>query len=30
LANGGKFIQYFTEPAQFGSKPGLKYRIVLP
>ena len=30
LANGGKFIEYFTEPAQFGSKPGLRYRIVLP
>ena len=27
--NGGKLVEQFTKPAQFGSKPGLRYRISL-
>lgn len=30
LANGGMLVERFTKPPQFGSKPGLRYRIVLP
>jgi predicted acetyltransferase len=26
-ANGGVLIEAFIKPAQFGSKPGLRYRI---
>ena len=29
LANGGVFVERFTKPAQFGSKPGLRFRIAL-
>jgi predicted acetyltransferase len=29
LANGGTLIEQFTKPPQFGSKPGLRYRIAL-
>ena len=29
LANGGSLVEQFTKPAQFGSKPGLRYRIEL-
>ena len=29
LANGGALVEHFTKPHQFGSKPGLKYRIAL-
>jgi predicted acetyltransferase len=28
-ANGGKLVEHFTKPAQFGSTPGLRYRIAL-
>jgi len=28
-ANGGVLVEHFTKPAQFGSKPGLRYRIAL-
>jgi predicted acetyltransferase len=28
-ANGGVLHERFIEPAQFGSKPGLRYRIYL-
>lgn len=28
-ANGGTLVEQFTKPAQFGSKPGLRYRIAL-
>ena len=27
--NGGTLLEKFTKPAQFGSKPGLRYRILL-
>ena len=30
LANGGILVEHFTKPPQFGSKPGLRYRIALP
>ncbi len=30
LANGGILVEHFTTPPQFGSKPGLRYRIALP
>ena len=30
LANGGVLVEHFTQPPQFGSKPGLRYRIPLP
>jgi len=30
LANGGVLVEHFTKPLQFGSKPGLRYRIALP
>ena len=26
-ANGGRLVERFTKPAQFGSRPGLRYRI---
>lgn len=29
LANGGFLVEQFTKPAQFGSKPGLRYRIAV-
>ena len=29
LANGGVLIEHFIKPAQFGSKPGLRFRILL-
>jgi len=29
LANGGTLVERFTKPAQFGSGPGLRYRIGL-
>ena len=29
LANGGILVEHFIKPAQFGNKPGLRYRIVL-
>jgi predicted acetyltransferase len=29
LANGGKLVEQFTKPIQYGSKPGLRYRIAL-
>ena len=29
LANGGILAEHFNKPPQFGSKPGLRYRIVL-
>jgi predicted acetyltransferase len=29
LANGGILAEHFTKPDQFGSKPGLRYRIAL-
>ena len=28
-ANGGVLVEHFTKPAQFGSTPGLRYRIAL-
>ncbi len=28
-ANGGKLVERFVKPPQFGSKPGLRYRIAL-
>jgi predicted acetyltransferase len=28
-ANGGTLLERFTKPSQFGSKPGLRYRIAL-
>ncbi len=28
-ANGGVLLEHFTKPAQFGSKPALRYRIAL-
>lgn len=28
-ANGGELVERFVKPAQFGSKPGLRYRIIL-
>jgi predicted acetyltransferase len=28
-ANGGILVEQFTKPPQFGSKPGLRYRITL-
>ena len=28
-ANGGKLVECFVKPPQFGSKPGLRYRIAL-
>jgi predicted acetyltransferase len=28
-ANGGILVEHFTKPPQFGSKPGLRFRIVL-
>lgn len=28
-ANGGKLVERFTKPQQFGSTPGLRYRIAL-
>ncbi|MEK8051312.1 GNAT family N-acetyltransferase [Ideonella sp. DXS22W] len=30
LANGGQLVETFTKPAQFGGKPGLRYRIHRP
>jgi predicted acetyltransferase len=27
LSNGGVLVEQFTEPPQFGGKPGLRYRI---
>ena len=30
LANGGVLVEHFVKPAQFGSVPGLRYRIALP
>lgn len=30
LAAGGKLHERFNKPAQFGSKPGLRFRIALP
>ena len=30
LANGGTLVEHFVKPAQFGSAPGLRYRIALP
>jgi predicted acetyltransferase len=29
LANGGVLVEHFTKPPQFGSRPGLRYRIGL-
>jgi len=29
LANGGVLVEHFTKPPQFGSTPGLRYRIEL-
>jgi predicted acetyltransferase len=29
LASGGVLVGHFTKPSQFGSKPGLRYRIDL-
>jgi hypothetical protein len=29
-ANGGRLIETFTKPAQFGFKPGFRYRIDMP
>jgi len=29
VANGGILVEHFTKPPQFGSKPGLRYRISL-
>ena len=29
LANGGVLVEHFIKPPQFGSKPGLRYRIAL-
>lgn len=29
-ANGGELVEHFIKPAQFGHKPGLRYRIDLP
>lgn len=29
LANGGFLVEHFTKPPQFGSKPGLRFRIAL-
>lgn len=28
-ANGGRLIEHFTKPPQFGGKPGLRYRVDL-
>ena len=28
-ANGGVLVEHFTKPPQFGSRPGLRYRIAL-
>jgi hypothetical protein len=28
-ANGGVLVEHFTKPPQFGSKPGLRFRIFL-
>jgi predicted acetyltransferase len=28
-ANGGELVEHFVKPEQFGSKPGLRYRITL-
>ena len=28
-ANGGRLVEHFIKPPQFGSKPGLRYRIAL-
>ena len=28
-ANGGILVEQFTKPSQYGSTPGLRYRIVL-
>ena len=28
-ANGGSFVEHFIKPQQFGSKPGLRFRIML-
>ena len=28
-ANGGELVEHFTKPPQFGSRPGLRYRIAL-
>jgi predicted acetyltransferase len=28
-ANGGVLVEHFIKPPQFGSKPGLRFRIVL-
>ena len=28
-ANGGELVERFVKPSQFGSKPGLRYRIVM-
>jgi predicted acetyltransferase len=30
LANGGILVEHFIKPPQFGSKPGLRFRIALP
>jgi predicted acetyltransferase len=29
-ANGGISVEHFIKPPQFGSKPGLRFRIQLP
>lgn len=29
VANGGVLVEHFTKPPQFGSKPGLRFRIAL-
>jgi len=29
IANGGVLLEEFIKPQQFGSKPGLRYRIAL-
>jgi predicted acetyltransferase len=29
IANGGTLVEHFTKPPQFGSKPGLRFRIAL-
>jgi hypothetical protein len=28
MANGGVLVEHFIEPAEFGSKPGLRFRIL--
>jgi predicted acetyltransferase len=28
-ANGGIFVEHFVKPKHFGSKPGLRFRIML-